>query len=138
MESAIHRRNFPEFAELTMCDSNSFHATCLDTWSPIFYMNDVSHAAVHLVHDIKKVAGRTVCAYTFDAGRNAVVYYLEKDSDIVAGTFKGILSSNTHGSDGQFGEPVENEMAAVVDTEQLDPNATTFLKEGLGRVIDCS
>ena len=135
MESAIHRRDFPAFAELTMHDSNSFHATCLDTWPPIFYMNDVSRAAVRLVHDINKVAGRTVCAYTFDAGPNAVVYYLEKDSDIVAGTFKGILSSNTHGWDGPFGEPVKNEVAVVVNTEHLDPKATALLKEGVGRVI---
>ena len=135
MESAIHRKDFPAFAEITMRESNSFHATCLDTWPPIFYMNDVSRAAVRLVHDINKVAGRTVCAYTFDAGPNAVIYYLEEDTDIVAGTFKGILSSNTHGWDGPFGEPVKNEAAVVMNAEHLEPKATKTLKEGVSRVI---
>ena len=31
--------------QLTMADSNQFHATCLDTYPPIFYMNDTSHGA---------------------------------------------------------------------------------------------
>ena len=46
MEKAIHERDFARFAALTMKDSNNFHATCLDTDPPIFYMNDASGAAV--------------------------------------------------------------------------------------------
>ena len=135
IESAIHHRDFPAFAEITMRDSNSFHATCLDTWPPISYMNDVSRAAVRLVHDINAVAGRTVCAYTFDAGPNAVIYYLEKDSDIVVGTFKAILGTHTEGWDGPFGEAVKNESAIVVALDRLEPKALKVLKEGVSRVI---
>jgi mevalonate pyrophosphate decarboxylase len=36
MERAIIERDFTAFAELTMQDSNQFHATCLDTYPPIF------------------------------------------------------------------------------------------------------
>ena len=42
MERAIHHRDFPAFAELTMKDSNQFHAVCLDTYPPITYLNDTS------------------------------------------------------------------------------------------------
>jgi diphosphomevalonate decarboxylase len=42
MEAAIKQRNFATFGRLTMIDSNQFHAVCLDTYPPIFYMNDIS------------------------------------------------------------------------------------------------
>ncbi|XP_044367612.1 diphosphomevalonate decarboxylase MVD2, peroxisomal-like [Triticum aestivum] len=43
MEEAIKNRDFESFARLTGADSNQFHAVCLDTSPPIFYMNDKSH-----------------------------------------------------------------------------------------------
>ena len=43
MEAAIAKRDFPSFARLACADSNQFHAVCLDTLPPIFYMNDTSH-----------------------------------------------------------------------------------------------
>ena len=66
------QKDFQTFAEITMMDSNQFHATCLDTFPPIFYMNDVSRAVVATVHALNKASGRNLCAYTFDAGPNAV------------------------------------------------------------------
>lgn len=43
MEEAIKNHDFESFAKLTCADSNQFHAVCLDTSPPIFYMNDTSH-----------------------------------------------------------------------------------------------
>lgn len=37
MEQYILARDFAKFGDLTMADSNQFHATCLDTLPPIFY-----------------------------------------------------------------------------------------------------
>ena len=42
MEKAYLDKDFESFGKLTMQDSNQFHAICLDTYPPIFYMNDVS------------------------------------------------------------------------------------------------
>jgi len=78
MEAAIKAKDFASFAELTMKDSNSFHSTCLDTFPPIKYMNDTSHAVVQIVHQINAAAGSAICAYTFDAGPNAVVFVLKE------------------------------------------------------------
>ncbi|KAE8353911.1 GHMP kinase [Aspergillus coremiiformis] len=135
IETAIQNRDFPAFAEITMRDSNGFHATCLDSWPPIFYMNDVSRAAVRLVHDINRAVGRTVCAYTFDAGPNAVIYYLEKDSDLVAGTVKAILGAGTEGWQGPFYEPLKNLTAPGVALDKVDSRAVDVLKDGVSRVI---
>jgi len=46
MEEAIKSMDFEEFARITCADSNQFHATCLDTSPPIFYLNDTSRRYV--------------------------------------------------------------------------------------------
>ena len=79
---AIQHRDFGEFAKITMADSNQFHAVCLDTSPPIFYLNDVSRGVIGMVEELNRAAGTVgegyVAAYTFDAGPNAVIYALEK------------------------------------------------------------
>lgn len=76
MEEAWAQRDFPSFAKITMQDSNQFHATCLDTYPPIFYMTDTSRDIVRLLTLYNDWAGSPRAGYTFDAGPNAVVYTL--------------------------------------------------------------
>jgi diphosphomevalonate decarboxylase len=130
MKAAIGARDFATFAKVTMADSNGFHATCLDTEPPIFYMNDVSRAAVRAVENISKAAGRVVAAYTFDAGPNAVIYYLDEDETLVAGAFKTLLGS-VDGWGGDRGKAVN---ASAVENV-IEPAAASLLAEGVGRVI---
>ncbi|XP_027161838.1 diphosphomevalonate decarboxylase MVD2, peroxisomal-like [Coffea eugenioides] len=73
MEEAVKSRNFPAFARLTCSDSNQFHAVCLDTSPPIFYMNDTSHRIISCVEKWNRSEGTPQVAYTFDAGPNAVL-----------------------------------------------------------------
>ncbi|KAL3838198.1 hypothetical protein ACJIZ3_022789 [Penstemon smallii] len=73
MEEAIKNRDFPAFARLTCADSNQFHAVCLDTLPPIFYMNDTSHRIISYVEKWNRFEGTPQVAYTFDAGPNAVL-----------------------------------------------------------------
>ncbi|GAA5993283.1 hypothetical protein JCM10908_001411 [Rhodotorula pacifica] len=83
ISTAILARDFDQFAIETMADSNQFHAVCLDTVPPIFYLNDVSRAVIQLVSELNRAsveAGKGyVAAYTYDAGPNAVLYVREKD-----------------------------------------------------------
>ncbi|PWZ36573.1 Diphosphomevalonate decarboxylase MVD2, peroxisomal [Zea mays] len=73
MEEAIKNRDFESFAKLTCADSNQFHAVCLDTSPPIFYMNDMSHRIISLVEKWNHSEGIPQVAYTFDAGPNVVL-----------------------------------------------------------------
>ncbi|KAB5539079.1 hypothetical protein DKX38_016612 [Salix brachista] len=54
MEEAIKNRDFGSFAQLACADSNQFHAVCLDTCPPIFYMNDTSHRQVKIISCVEK------------------------------------------------------------------------------------
>ncbi|KAI2611152.1 Diphosphomevalonate decarboxylase [Hypoxylon fragiforme] len=127
MEAAIRDRDFAGFAEVTMKDSNSFHSCCSDTYPPIYYMNDVSRAAVRAVEAINAAAGKTIAAYTFDAGPNAVVYYLEENSGPVVGTFNSILA----GTDG-WKEGAQAHASAAVP---LDEAVSSLIKGGVSRII---
>ncbi|KAF7561551.1 hypothetical protein G7046_g2608 [Stylonectria norvegica] len=126
MEEAVHAKDFAKFAEVTMKESNSFHATCADTYPPIFYMTDVSRAAIRAVESINAKAGKTIAAYTFDAGPNCVVYYLEEDASTILGTFYEPLQSVTGWKEGS---------ANAKSDVKLDEGIASTLKEGITRVI---
>ncbi|KAJ3328578.1 diphosphomevalonate decarboxylase, partial [Kappamyces sp. JEL0680] len=95
MELAIANQDFDTFAEITMADSNQFHAVCLDTYPPIFYLNDISRGVIRLVTVynqlfLDKPAGAGGAkgykvAYTFDAGPNAVLYMPKENVPEVLG-----------------------------------------------------
>jgi diphosphomevalonate decarboxylase len=129
IEKAIQDKDFETFARITMQDSNSFHAICLDSWPPIQYLNDVSRAAMNAVETANRKAGKLICAYTFDAGPNAVIYYLEENTHKVAGVFRNIMP-NLPGWEGEFGAQIgRNEYGS------LEQKSLMALKAGVSRVI---
>ena len=79
IEKAILEKDFETFGKITMQDSNQFHACCMDTYPPIFYMNDTSKFIVRLITEFNILEGGIKAAYTFDAGPNAVIYAQKKD-----------------------------------------------------------
>ncbi|KAI4258462.1 MAG: hypothetical protein LQ352_001213 [Teloschistes flavicans] len=128
MEKAVAEKDFESFAKITMRESNSFHATCLDTDPPIFYLNDVSRAAIKGVESVNEKVGRIVAGYTFDAGPNCVIYYLEENRHVVAGPFKDVLGAK-EGWEGAQGKSVEGKEGV------LEGKIVESLKEGVSRVI---
>lgn len=127
MKKAILAKDFETFAHLTMRDSNQFHAVCLDSYPPIFYLNDISHAAIRVVEEINKHAGRTIAAYTFDAGPNCVIYYLEESEQQVLAPLKSAL--------GQLnGWSKKSELVASVPTG-FEKRFLEKLTTGIERVI---
>lgn len=117
--NAIKSKDFPSFARLTMQDSNQFHAVCLDSYPPIFYLNDVSKAAIKAVEAINEKAGKEIAAYTFDAGPNCVVYYQPESEKSVLEGFSCLA--------GIEGFPIENGEAVE--------NYEVSLRKGVSKVI---
>lgn len=97
MARCIQERDFPGFAELTMKDSNQFHATCLDTFPPISYLNDTSQRIMQLVHCFNTHHGQTKVAYTFDAGPNAVIFTLDDTVAEFVAVLRHIFPPDTNG-----------------------------------------
>jgi diphosphomevalonate decarboxylase len=128
MIKAVKAKDFKLFGKVTMMESNSFHATCLDTFPPIFYLNDISRAAIRVVENINEAAGKIIAAYTFDAGPNCVVYFEEENLSAVAGVFRTVLS----GVDGWQGKERE---VGLADAGHVDSRAVQVLKDGISRVI---
>ncbi|ODV94257.1 hypothetical protein PACTADRAFT_35064 [Pachysolen tannophilus NRRL Y-2460] len=92
MKNSIIEKNFEKFAELTIKDSNSFHSVCLDSYPPIFYLNDTSKMIIKLINYLNEKNGKLIAAYTFDAGPNAVIYYLEEHESEVLGLLYKIFN----------------------------------------------
>lgn len=95
---AIKDRNFSKFAEITMKESNQFHAICLDTYPPCVYMTDVSHSIVGLIHEFNQKEKETKVAYTFDAGPNACLYLLEKNVKRVVSFISKVFPNDNMGT----------------------------------------
>lgn len=87
MQEAIKKKDFGALACLTMRDSNTFHAVCLDTYPPLFYLNDKSKTIIRFVDEFNKMnkenssSTTPTLAYTFDAGPNA--FLLVEDTHLV-------------------------------------------------------
>lgn len=131
MEKAIKERDFETFAKVTMRESNSFHATCMDTDPPIFYLTDVSRAAIRAVEELNEKVGKTIAAYTFDAGPNAVIYYEGVNQFLLFSTFLPILWQKE-------GWPATYEKMKFTKGEgpaPASPQVVDALEAGVSRVI---
>ncbi|RHY90245.1 hypothetical protein DYB26_000311 [Aphanomyces astaci] len=121
IEAAYKAKDFETFGKITMMDSNQFHATCLDTYPPIFYLNEISRSIIHLVHKYNHHAGAIQAAYTFDAGPNAVIFVENKHTKDVLALLSHYFDSTT--------EPLE--VRGPVDTTNLphvDPTLLASIK----------
>ncbi|MFT7806906.1 diphosphomevalonate decarboxylase [Arapaima gigas] len=128
---AIRQRDFSTFGELTMRDSNQFHAICLDTYPPIFYLNDVSRRIISLVHRYNHHYRETRVAYTFDAGPNAVIYTLQQHVSEFVQVVTHFFPPETNGGEFLKGLPVgsvslSDELTRAIGLEPL-PKGISYI-----------
>ena len=82
METYLKTKDFNSMAKLIISDSNNFHACCMDTYPPLFYLNDKSKEIIHLVNKFNKSEANKdelKAAYSFDAGPNAFIFVLDEN-----------------------------------------------------------
>ncbi|CAK72282.1 unnamed protein product (macronuclear) [Paramecium tetraurelia] len=72
LQSALEKQDFNKVMEIIIKDSNQFHATCMDTYPPLLYLNDFSRQIIKMVHIFNRNA-KHIVGYTFDAGAHAVL-----------------------------------------------------------------
>lgn len=56
MRTAITEKDFDTLAELTMKDSNNFHAVCRDTFPTINYLNETSEFIIRCVENLNSLS----------------------------------------------------------------------------------
>lgn len=55
MKRLMEEDDFNGLMELIIKDSNQFHAICLDTYPPLFYLNEFSKKIMQIVAELNKV-----------------------------------------------------------------------------------
>ncbi|KAK9466896.1 GHMP kinase [Lipomyces arxii] len=130
MSTAIVNKDFETFGQLTMRDSNQFHAVCLDSSPPVFYLNDASRLVIGIIEKLNSIYGRVVAAYTFDAGPNAVLYYLQQDEPIVLGLLKAALPELE-----SWTSKASTASAIASCPEGIDHTSFDYLRNSVSRII---
>lgn len=133
IRGAILDRDFEKFAHITMQDSNQFHAICLDTFPPLFYLNDTSRQVIKICSVINDHYGSNKLAYTFDAGPNACVYLLEDFVDKFIAIMRKFFPPT--GNDGDLevkGRPFNSQAA----TNELDEICAKLRSHGIKEMPD--
>ncbi|PSR98030.1 Diphosphomevalonate decarboxylase [Actinidia chinensis var. chinensis] len=115
MEEAIKNRDFPSFAHLACADSNQFHAVCLDTCPPIFYMNDT---IIGCVEKWNRSEESPQVAYTFDAGPNAVL--IARNRKVAASLLQRLLFHFPPSSDADLSSYVIGDKSILQDVGVTD------------------
>jgi len=96
MKKGIFERNFEKICELTVKDSNNFHAICRDTYPTINYLNDTSNFIIKCVEKINSCFGKTMCGYTFDAGPNAFIIVEAGNTKIIRKIFDYVFNMEAY------------------------------------------
>ena len=94
LKKSLEEKDFNNFAEVVIKDSNNFHACCRDSYPSINYLNEESDFIMKCVHTLNKINEKNICAYTFDAGSNAFLIYEIKNKKIIDEFFDYILGIN--------------------------------------------
>uniref|UniRef100_A0A914LNV2 Diphosphomevalonate decarboxylase n=1 Tax=Meloidogyne incognita TaxID=6306 RepID=A0A914LNV2_MELIC len=127
LKEAILNKNFPQFAEITMAESNQLHAICLDTYPPIIYLNSTSFALMEFVHDFNTFYSSPLIAYTFDAGPNCFLFFEEKTFPLFYNSFKKCFNYNKDLIKINFDENENKEIIKLIINEE--ENNGEILKE---------
>ena len=94
IKKCLKEKDFNNFAEIIIKDSNNFHACCRDSYPSINYLNEESDFIMKIVMSLNKIYEKNICAYTFDAGSNAFLIYEMKNKTIIDDFFNFILGFN--------------------------------------------
>ena len=120
IKKCLKEKDFNNFAEIIIKDSNNFHACCRDSYPSINYLNEESDFIMKIVMSLNKIYGKNICAYTFDAGSNAFLIYEMKNKTIIDDFFNFILGfSNINISDLIGNIKIENSESNINEINKL-------------------
>jgi diphosphomevalonate decarboxylase len=116
IKEALDNKDWNALSEVIMKESNSLHSVCLDTYPPIFYMNDTTKSIISLVHDLNGFNYEPLAAYTVDAGANCFLITREKNLNFLLGTLQSISGLSDDKIKFSFAKDVEPEHNQIEGT----------------------
>ena len=60
IEKAITERNWKEFSEIVIKDSNQLHAICIDTFPPLFYLSENTIQLITIIDTINNLENEMI------------------------------------------------------------------------------
>jgi diphosphomevalonate decarboxylase len=121
LERATASKDFEKLGMITMRESNNLHAVMLDTYPPIFYLNDISKEIIYAIDELNRNSGRIIAAYTFDAGPNAQIITLDKHKAEVEKVLSGISGiEKLYATKPGSGPRLLSEAESMIDPDKLD------------------
>jgi len=79
-DAAVDQKDFAALGNLVMAESNTLQACLADAVPPVAGVSDVSRRLMDVVHRFNAHMGRTAAAYSFEAGPDPVLLFLERDA----------------------------------------------------------
>ena len=70
LKNALKSVNMNKISEISIKESNQFHSICLDTFPPVFYLNEFSQIIIQLVFEMNKLLDKKVIYIKF------FIYYI--------------------------------------------------------------
>ncbi|CDW88718.1 diphosphomevalonate decarboxylase [Stylonychia lemnae] len=90
----LENRDFNSFAEITIKETNQLHAVCLDSYPPIFYINERTKKIIKQALKINKEKGKNIVAYSIDAGFHVFLFIMKEDKEFVLNEFKDLIEND--------------------------------------------
>ncbi|CAI2370864.1 unnamed protein product [Moneuplotes crassus] len=121
---AIEDKDWNTFTEIIIKESNSLHASCLDTYPPIFYMNETTKNLASLTHDINQNFYEPVAAYTVDAGANCFLITKKKHLNYLIDLVSDVAGLDDSKIKFNFKDEIEtehNQIDGDLISKTLDP-----------------
>lgn len=127
MQDFIREKDFNKFAKLVMRDSNNFHSICMDTYPPLFYLNDGSREIIRLVNEFNRFNQNSTddlkVAYSFDAGPNCFLFVLDENLHCLVNLIHKLYFENMDQTEFLTTKLISNESNFKIDSSQLSNNS---------------
>ena len=120
MKGYLLKQDFSAMAEIIMKDSNNMHATMMDSWPPLMYLDELSKEIIYNIEELNRKMGRNVAAYTFDSAPNAHIITTRDTDPTIRDTLAGIDGIKSIVTSG-MGEAPAIIKKSLIDQENLKP-----------------
>lgn len=130
IETAIQKKDFNKVGKIAIRESNSLHAVCLDTYPPLFYLNEKSKEIIQIINKFNLFEQTSPddlkAFYSFDAGPNAFLFVLDEHRDELLYILYKLYFSEFL-TELEYSEMLNNKSGLCFRVDSIDSNRRNIL-----------